>query len=324
MNKARIGYHPRAWQWGGPPCVNEARSQQAPRVSCATVNPDFDSSPTANRGRDRCLPEILHDLFAAMSMLNAPLLAADEPPPWHVERAEGPSPWFLICDHAGTRIPRRLDTLGLDPTALASHIAWDIGAAAVASGLGAALGATVILQPYSRLVIDCNRPPHSLDAIVSLSEHTTIPGNQTVSPAEAAAREREIFAPYHARICELLDARLRQGQPTLLVALHSFTPVYLGVARPWQVGVLYNRDARLAHALAEALLAEGDLVVGDNQPYAVSDETDYAIPRHGEARGLAHVELEIRQDLIADAAGQSAWIQRLSRLLGSIERTLVA
>ncbi len=258
-----------------------------------------------------------------MSGLIPTLLAPDEPPPWHIERPEGLSPWFLTCDHAGTRIPRRLGTLGLDPAALASHITWDIGAAAVASGLSAALDATVILQPYSRLVIDCNRPPHSVDAIVGLSERTTIPGNQVVTPAEAATRQQEIFAPYHARICELLDERLRRGQPTLLIALHSFTPVYLGVARPWQVGVLYNRDARLAHRLAQALIDEGDLVVGDNQPYAVSDETDYAIPRHGEARRLAHVELEIRQDLIADAEGQAAWIQRLARLLRQIERTLV-
>ncbi len=257
-----------------------------------------------------------------MSGVHIPLLATDEPSPWHIEQAEGASPWFLICDHAGTRIPRRLGTLGLDPMALASHIAWDIGAAAVACRLGAVLDATVILQPYSRLVIDCNRPPRSMDAIVDLSERTVIPGNQNVTTADAAAREREIFAPYHARISALLDERRQRGQPTLLLALHSFTPVYLGVARPWHVGVLYNRDARLAHILARALVNEGDLVVGDNQPYAVSDETDYAIPHHGEARGLAHVELELRQDLIYDADGQAAWAQRLARLLRPIERIL--
>ena len=271
---------------------------------------------------DQPSAEAGHALPSSMSITDTRLLAPDEPCPWHIERADASSPWFLLCDHAGRRIPRRLGTLGLDPTALASHIAWDIGAAAVACRLGETLDATVVLQPYSRLVIDCNRPPHSIDAIVGLSERMVIPGNQGLAPAEAAAREREIFAPYHARIAALLDARLRRGQPTLLIALHSFTPVYLGLARPWQVGVLYNRDARLAHALAQALVAEGDLVVGDNQPYAVSDETDYAIPRHGEARGLAHVELEIRQDLIADAAGQAAWAQRLARLLRPIERTL--
>lgn len=271
---------------------------------------------------DQSSAEAGHTLPSFMSTADAPLLAPDEPRPWHIERADGPSPWFLFCDHAGTRIPRRLGTLGLEPAALASHIAWDIGAAAVACQLGAVLDATTVLQPYSRLVIDCNRPVHSLDAIACLSERTAIPGNHGLTPAEAAVREREIFAPYHERIAALLDERRQRGQPTLLLALHSFTPVYLGVARPWHVGVLYNRDARLARALARALVDEGNLVVGDNQPYALGDETDYSIPRHGEARGLAHVELELRQDLISDGAGQAAWAQRLARLLRRMERIL--
>ncbi len=250
-----------------------------------------------------------------MRVLTPPLLAPDEPPAWRIEHADGLSDYLLICDHAGNRLPRCLGTLGLDADALASHIAWDIGAGAVAFGLGDALDACVVLQPYSRLVIDCNRPPGSADSIVSLSERTTIPGNVSISRAQAAARESEIFVPYHAHIRELLDARLRRGQRTLLVSLHSFTPVYLGVPRPWHAAVLYNRDPRLARLIARALRDEGGLVVGENEPYAVNDDTDYAIPRYGEARGLPHVELEIRQDLIDDAAGQSAWIERLARLL---------
>jgi predicted N-formylglutamate amidohydrolase len=250
-----------------------------------------------------------------MRVLTPPLLAPDEPPAWRIEHADGLSDYLLICDHAGNRLPRGLGTLGLDADALASHIAWDIGAGAVASGLGDALDACVVLQPYSRLVIDCNRPPGSADSIVSLSERTTIPGNVSISRTQAAARESEIFVPYHARIRELLDARLRRGQRTLLICLHSFTPVYLGLPRPWHVAVLYNRDPRLARLIARALRDEGGLVVGENEPYAVNDDTDYAIPRYGEVRGLAHVELEIRQDLIDDAAGQSAWTERLARLL---------
>ncbi len=257
-----------------------------------------------------------------MRVVASPLLAPDEPPAWRIEHADGRSDYFLICDHAGNRLPRGLGTLGLDAHALASHVAWDIGAGAVASGLGDALDACVILQPYSRLVIDCNRPPGSADSIVSLSERTPIPGNLSVSPAEAAAREAEIFVPYHARIRELLDARLRRGQRTLLISLHSFTPVYLDVPRPWHAAVLYNRDPRLARLIARALRDEGGLVVGENEPYAVNDDTDYAIPRYGEARGLAHVELEIRQDLIDDVAGQSAWTERLARLLLSIQGSL--
>ena len=250
-----------------------------------------------------------------MRVLTPPLLAPDEPPAWRIEHADGLSDYVLICDHAGNRLPRGLGTLGLDADALASHIAWDIGAGAVASGLGDALDACVVLQPYSRLVIDCNRPPGSADSIVSLSDRTTIPGNVAISRTQAAARESAIFVPYHAHIRELLDARLRRGQPTLLISLHSFTPVYLGVPRPWHAAVLYNRDPRLARLVAQALRDEGGLVVGENEPYAVNDDTDYAIPRYGEARGLAHVELEIRQDLIDDAAGQAAWTERLARLL---------
>ena len=133
------------------------------------------------------------------------------------------------------------------------------------------------------------------------------------------SRIQEIFAPYHARIEAELDRRAHANQPTILVAMHSFTPEMGGVARPWHAGVLYQRDARLAHALRDMLRDEGDLVVGDNEPYSVSDATDYAIPVHAEQRGLPHVELEIRQDLIADAAGQQAWAQRLARLFGALQ-----
>lgn len=257
-----------------------------------------------------------------MRVVTPPLLAPDEVPAWRIEHADGRSDYVLICDHAGNRVPRRLGTLGLDAVDLAGHIAWDIGAGAVASGLGDALDACVILQPFSRLVIDCNRPPGSADSIVSRSERTIIPGNVSISRGEAAARESEIFVPYHAQIRQLLDARLRQGRRTLLLALHSFTPVYLGVHRPWHAAVLYNRDSRLARLIARALRDEGGLVVGENEPYAVSDDTDYAIPRYGEARGLLHVELEIRQDLIADPAGQSVWTERLARLLLRVHRCL--
>lgn len=249
------------------------------------------------------------------------LLAPDESLPWQIEHADGGSEFVLVCDHAGTRIPRCLGSLGLPAEALQRHIGWDIGAASVALQLADALDATLILQPYSRLVIDCNRPPQSPESIVSVSERTTIPGNQSVSAAEAARREREIFAPYHARIRDQLDARRQRGQPTLLVALHSFTPVYLGELRPWHVGVLYNRDARMALALAAALRAERGLVVGENEPYSLGDETDYTIPEYGERRGLPHVELEIRQDLIADDAGQRDWARRLARVLRPLAGT---
>jgi len=243
------------------------------------------------------------------------LLSDDDVAPLEVAGPDGPSPFLIICDHAGRLIPRSLGTLGLPAAELERHIAWDIGAAGVARRLGAALGARTVWQRYSRLVIDCNRPLDAPDSIAPRSEKTLIPGNQNVAPDAGEARAREIFHPYHDEIRRTLDRRQAEGRLTVLVAMHSFTPMFLEVARPWHVGVLYNRDARVAMPLLQALRDEGDLVVGDNQPYAVGDLTDYSVVNHGERRGIPHVELEIRQDLIADGGGQEAWAERLARLL---------
>jgi predicted N-formylglutamate amidohydrolase len=240
------------------------------------------------------------------------LLADDEPPAFSVEREHGRSPFVLICDHASRRIPRKLGTLGLSDSELQRHIAWDIGARGTASRMSEILDAVLIAQAYSRLVIDCNRPPGAPTSITPRSERTDIPGNHDLSPEEAATRAREIFVPYHARITAELDRRRAFAEPTVLISMHSFTPVFHEVARPWQVGMLYNRDARLAHVLLELIRAEGGWVVGDNEPYSVSDGSDYAIPVHGELRGLPHVEIEVRQDLIADEAGQREWAERLA------------
>jgi predicted N-formylglutamate amidohydrolase len=246
------------------------------------------------------------------------LLAPDEPSPLEVHGGGGPSPFFIICDHAGRLMPRLLANLGLPEDQLDRHIAWDIGAAGVAQRLGTALGAHTVLQRYSRLVIDCNRPLLAADSIVSVSERTRIPGNQHLDRGEATRRAQAIFQPYHQEIGRALDQRQAAGRATILVAMHSFTPVFMDDRRPWHVGVLYNRDARIARPLLDALRAEGDLVVGDNQPYAASELTDFSIVTHGERRRLPHVELEVRQDLIADARGQAAWAARLARLLPSI------
>jgi predicted N-formylglutamate amidohydrolase len=243
------------------------------------------------------------------------LLAEDEPAPVTTDRPNGTSRLFLACDHAGRRVPRALGRLGLPEEAFERHIAWDIGIEAVSLALSAALDATLVRQAYSRLVIDCNRPGGVASSIPVISEATAIPGNVGISAAEAEARRREIFAPYHDRLRAALDQRAAAGRPTILIAMHSFTPVYHGVARPWHIGTLYGRDARLATILRDLLRAEGDLVVGDNEPYSVSDATDYTIPVHGEARGLPHVGIEIRQDHITDPAGQAEWAERLGRLL---------
>ncbi|KAF1699870.1 N-formylglutamate amidohydrolase [Pseudoxanthomonas suwonensis] len=246
------------------------------------------------------------------------LLQPGDPAPLELLRPRGASPWLFVVDHAGQAIPRALGDLGLPPGEIDRHIGWDIGIAGVARRLAGLLDAWTILQPYSRLVIDCNRPLESPTSIVEASDGTAVPANIGLDDVARAARQRGIFQPYHACIAQALDQRAAEGRPTLLATLHSFTPAMAGFERPWHCGVLYHRHTALPHALLEALRGEGDLVVGDNQPYAVTATSDYAVPVHGEARGLAHVELEIRQDLIADDAGQQMWAQRLARILAGL------
>jgi predicted N-formylglutamate amidohydrolase len=243
------------------------------------------------------------------------LIAPDEPQPVTVTNHDGRSPFVIVTDHAGKYLPRALQMLGLDRAECDRHIAWDIGAGAVSSMIGDALDAIVIRQNYSRLVIDCNRTPGSETSIVELSELTNVPGNMGLSDDLVGARVREIFHPYHDRIAHELDRRLQLSRPTALIAMHSFTPVFKDTARPWHVGVLYNRDSRLAVKLIDLMRREPGLIVGDNEPYSVTDESDYTIPVHGEQRDLLHVAIEIRQDLIADEAGQRRWAALLARLL---------
>jgi predicted N-formylglutamate amidohydrolase len=252
------------------------------------------------------------------------LLDNEDVPPVLENHAGGSSPFLLTCDHYGRTIPRILGDLGLPASELTRHIAWDPGIAGVADALSKHLDAHLIAQRYSRLVIDCNRPPEAPNSIPRISEATAIPGNQGLAREAAEARRRAIFDPYHRRIREVIDRRLRDSMPTLLVSLHSFTPVYAGEARPWHIGTLYHRDTRLPPLLLKLLRAEAGLVVGDNEPYAVDDETDYTIPVHGEARGLMNTGIEIRQNLLADQAGQSQWADRLARIFAEIETTLRA
>lgn len=246
-------------------------------------------------------------------MTALPLLMPGDPLPVAVTNPGSAASVFLVADHAGRRVPARLGDLGLPQAEFDRHIAWDIGIAAVSRRIAAALGATLIEQAYSRLVIDCNRPPRVPNSIPVISEATPIPGNEGLTRAEREARRREIFDPYHGAITAALDAR--PERPTVLFAMHSFTPSYLGIARPWQIGTLYGRDDRVAKALGRLLEHDGGLVVGDNKPYDVTDETDHTIPVHGERRRLPHVGIEIRQDLIADERGQAEWADRLTRLL---------
>jgi predicted N-formylglutamate amidohydrolase len=241
------------------------------------------------------------------------LLGAGDPAPVVVHGRRGTSPFLLVSDHAGRAVPARLGDLGVAAPDWDRHIAWDIGMAGMGRLLAERLDAVLIEQAYSRLVIDCNRAPGHPTSIVRVSDGVSVHGNADLDAQAVAERVAEIFHPYHDRIVHELTTR--RDRPTVVVALHSFTPEMDGVARPWHAGILHNHAPRFGLILKDLLKEEGGLIVGDNEPYALTGDSDYTIPVHAEGNGLPHVELEIRQDLVADATGQRAWADRLARLL---------
>jgi predicted N-formylglutamate amidohydrolase len=251
------------------------------------------------------------------------LLAADEPPAVIETGRQGQSNFVIVVDHASRRIPARLGDLGLPAPELQRHIAWDIGALAVARRVAAELGAVLVAQNYSRLVIDCNRDPGVASSIPTVGESIAIPGNVGLSEQQIAARRSEIFDPYHDHIRALLDGRLAGDRRTILVAQHSMTNIFRGVRREMHAAILYNRDRRFAGLVLDMLRREASMHFADNEPYFVSDATDYTIPRHGEARSLPHVEIEIRQDLLLDEAGQADWARRIATALRDAERAFM-
>jgi predicted N-formylglutamate amidohydrolase len=225
------------------------------------------------------------------------------------------SPFLLLGDHAGREIPRALGTLGLPADERRRHIAWDIGVAGLGQALSAALGATFIRQRFSRLVIDCNRDPSVGSSIPKSSEWTDIPGNLGLSEEDLLARRTAIFDPYHEHLRTLIDQRIAAGRSVVLVAQHSMTNSFKGVQREMHAAVLYNRDRRFASLVLEMLRREAQLTIAENEPYFVSDQSDFTIPRHAEARGLPYVAIEIRQDLITSEAGQAEWAVRITNAL---------
>jgi predicted N-formylglutamate amidohydrolase len=246
------------------------------------------------------------------------LLGLNDPAPVEIHNTAARSPFLLIGDHAGVDIPRSLGSLGLSAADLDRHIACDIGVRGLGEALSWRLEASFIHQLYSRLVIDCNRAPEAPEAIPDIADNTPIPGNIGLTATDRSARIAAIHAPYHAAIASEISARAERGQPTILVALHSFTPALAGDApakRPWHIGVLHEGgDPRFALAVLKQLRREPDLIVGDNQPYRM-DATDHSIPRHAFAAGLGYVELEVRQDLLADPAGQRHWSELIATAL---------
>ncbi len=248
-------------------------------------------------------------------MTSEGLLARDEPGPVNLHNLDGQSPLFLVCEHAGKRLPRSLGDMGLDAVERERHIAWDIGANGLSLQLSALLDAPLISQTYSRLVCDCNRSIQADSFIPTLSEATSIPGNEGLSSRDRQARIDEIYRPLHQRVEQEIDRRLTAGKPVIFISIHSFTPVFLGEKRPMHLGLLYARDPRLASLVGSVLREGGDLLVVDNEPYALDYERDFTVPHHGERRGIPSLEFEVRQDLVTDRDGQEVWAKRLANAL---------
>ncbi|RWG00851.1 MAG: N-formylglutamate amidohydrolase [Mesorhizobium sp.] len=237
------------------------------------------------------------------------VLSPSDPVPVEAVNVGARSGFVLVCEHAGIAIPQRLAGLGLPAAGMQRHIAYDIGAEAVARELARLLDAPLFLQRYSRLVIDCNRPFDAPDCIPEVSDQTVVPANLGLADHERRQRYSEIHQPFHRELGHCLDGRAAAGWPTTLVAVHSFTPrLTNGPERPWKLGVLSNRDRSFAERFLRSFQARNPTInSAHNQPYAVDDKSDYTIPVHGEARALPHLLLEIRNDLIGEADGQRNW-----------------
>jgi len=221
----------------------------------------------------------------------------------------GRSPYVLICEHASNLIPKQLGALGLPPAELQRHIAWDIGAERVARLLARLIDAPLVLQRYSRLVYDCNRPPDSPDSMPEISETTQIPGNRALTPAARLDRIRGIYRPFHAAVADLLDTRAAEGVGSLVVSIHSFTPVYKGKQRSVELGILHDRDTSLSSKLIKSF---PNIDARLNEPYGPKDGVLHTLNLHAAPRGLKHAMIEIRNDLIDSERGQDEWAQRLS------------
>lgn len=240
---------------------------------------------------------------------------AEWPAPVELLNAVGASDIVLLCEHASRHIPIEYDGLGLSSEQLRRHIAWDIGAAEVTRRLSHLLDAPALFGTYSRLLIDLNRPLNAPDSIPTISEDIVIPANANLNAAEMARRVNTIFAPFHQCVAALLDERLDTNRATRLVSIHSFTPVFLGVARAWDAGVLFDGASDFGNAVLARLQHPG-LLIEANEPYKTDRLADYAIPIHGDDRGIAAIMIEIRSDGISDTAGAEWWAKWIANSLG--------
>lgn len=251
--------------------------------------------------------------------LRAPSIAGREEDSYCVLPGRADRGLIVLCDHAGNALPAEYGTLGLPAAQLERHIAYDIGVTPIVRALAAKLDAPAIMTRFSRLLIDPNRGRDDPTLVMRLSDGAVVPGNRKLDAAERDKRLRLYYDPYHRTIDAIIDQCLATGVAPVLLSIHSFTESWKSFTRPWHVGVLWDRDARLAHPLLEAFYAEGDLIVGDNEPYAGQLEGD-CLWQHGAQRGLANAIVEVRQDLIRDTGGQAAWSERLCRIVESILR----
>ena len=258
---------------------------------------------------------------SAAEAVAEPLLAPDEPPPFEVYKEAGAAPLLLVCDHASRFVPRVLGNLGLEEAELRRHIAWDIGIAEVTRGLADRLGAPAVLSHFSRLVIDPNRGLDDMTSIPQLSDGVIVPANRSLTAEDRQARFATFHQAYHGAVIRMLEAMIGRGaasgQAPAIVSMHSFTPVMKGVERPWEIGILWNRDERLPVPLMARLRARG-LTVGDNEPYSGRDNHGYTLHIHAEPRGLANVLIEVRQDLIDTHHGAAEWADLLGETLQAI------
>jgi predicted N-formylglutamate amidohydrolase len=250
------------------------------------------------------------------------LLGSSDPDPVEFVNSSGRADFLLVCEHAGRLIPAVLGDLGIRPPEMNRHIASDLGAEGLSRKLSARLDAALVVQRYSRLVIDCNRPLGAPDCIPETSDGTAVPANSRLAEAERFRRYDEIHRPFHDAICTMLDVRQRAGRRTILVAVHSFTPRLAGIDRPWLLGLLHNRDSRFARRLMDAFVSDSpEVVAGHNQPYTVDDLSDFTIPVHGERRKLPHVLIEVRNDQLGDEPGQERWAHLLAEALETAARS---
>ena len=246
------------------------------------------------------------------------LLTPDDPSPFTVVNPEGGSRTLFVADHAGREIPARLAGLGIDDWVLDEHVAWDIGSAAVSHALARRFDAILVEATYSRLVVDCNRDPSDPTSIAEVSDGIAIPGNIDLPADEREQRLREIFRPYHNAVNAQIDRLRGRGVTPALVSIHSCTPVFDRLVRPWHLGVLWDKDPRIAVPLLQHLREIDGVCVGDNEPYSGKDPHDYTIDTHAEAERIPHVAIEVRQDLISDAEGAAHWAGVLGDALAPI------